>query len=125
MQNDLFTGLILGGAIYVFDMMFNIGQEDGISKLMRMFLEGMAVFSVYEYSTGGFGGGSGTTAAAGSSRSSGGIADGFLMNSILTTFTLFFTDFLLKPEMFRGFGFETMKFWVQGFIVMVVLNVVA
>lgn len=115
MTHPILSGLAMGGAIYALDMMlrpqfaFNSGME-----VVLFLIEGAACDIVYSM-----------TSRTG--RGFRGFGDAFesisLMKSVMAGATLWLTDILLRMQNFGGAGSEMIKFFIQGFIVYLVLGI--
>lgn len=115
MTHPIISGLMMGGAIYGLDMMlrpqfaFNAAME-----VVLFLIEGAACDIVYTMTTR-------------TGRGFGSFGDAFesisLMKSLLAGGTLWLTDILLRMNNFGGTGTEMLKFFIQGFIVYLVLGV--
>ena len=109
MTGSLVTGFLMGGAIFLIDTILRPQFATGGMELLLFLLEGVACDFIY-----------GAIEKTNTSGSFGGNIS--LMKSITAGLTIWLTDIFLRPENFTGLGTETIKFFLQGFIVMLVLQ---
>lgn len=119
MPHPLIKGLFMGAAIWVSDLVLVPRAGQGFGEILRFALEGMAVYLTYEImsNNGMPGSGGGLFCNSGSLFSA-----GFLKNSTVAALTIWASDLLLRPQFFGGAGLELLKFWIQGFLVLIVLG---
>jgi len=100
----------MGLAIYGLDMLLRPNFANGGMELLLFGLEGIACDLIYGMikKSNDYSAGFGSNITLGRSLMAGG--------------TIWLTDMLLKPEMFRGLGSEIFKFLLQGIIVMFVFG---
>jgi hypothetical protein len=108
MTHPLFSGLVMGGVIYVGDLLLRPNFAAGGMEMILFGIEGMICDIAYGVINGG--------------SLEGMFKDISIKKSISAGLTIWITDMFLRPETFTGMGTELIKFFIQGFIVMMVLG---
>ena len=105
-----------GFAIYALDVALRPQLGEGAMAMMRFYLEGLAVYYLknMEDCECAPAAAPSASAAVGDSIS----YDDFVFGEpTIIAATIWVSDMFLKPEMFKGFGSEILKFIIQGAIV--------
>ena len=110
----MLTGLVMGGGIFIMDMVLRPNLGEGFAELARFLIEGTGCAMIYAYmeNEDGLPYGDGNDWKQ----------DKGIRLTLTSAITLYFTDMFLRPEIVRGIGSESMKFILQGIIV---TNIVA
>ena len=103
-------GLLTGGVIFLGDMVLKPKLQGGILEILCFAIEGALCEFVYHIVK---------------KDKACGIMDNItLQGSAIAGLVIWATDFFIRPEMFGGVGMESIKFFLQGFIVYLSLGYV-
>ncbi len=119
-MNLVTDGIVMGGRIYITDLILRPNLGDGIMELIRFLAEGYVC--VYLYTN--FGSGSGSSCSDEGSGA-GDYSDGFqvpFMAAGLAAITIKISDEILRIDYFESVGGEMMKFFIQGITVSFILG---
>lgn len=103
-------GLLTGGVIFLGDMILRPRLANGIGEILAFAIEGALCELTYHI--------------AKKNKTCGLMDNITLQGSAVAGFMIWMTDFLIRPEMFNGIGMESIKFFLQGFIVYLSLGYV-
>lgn len=112
MGNPLIQGLMMGGAIFMTDLLLRPNlAASGMMEILLFFAEGAICDLVYDAMSG-----------CGSGGKMFGIGNLSLKKSALGGLTIWLSDFFLRPQVVTGAFSEIVKFLIQGMLVMLVFN---
>jgi hypothetical protein len=108
MTHPLVSGILMGGIIYLGDLFLRPRLAEGFMEILLFGVEGVLCDIAYGVINGG--------------SLEGMFKDISIKKSISAALTIWITDIFLRPQNFSGMGTEMIKFFIQGFIVMMVLG---
>lgn len=101
-------GLLTGGVIFLGDMLLRPRFKGGIGEILCFAIEGAFCELAYHI--------------AKKDKTCNLMDNITLQGSAVAGLTIWFSDLLIRPEMFSGVGIESIKFFLQGAIVYLVLG---
>ncbi len=103
-------GLLTGGVIFLGDMVLKPMLKGGLMEILCFAIEGALCEVVYH--------------VAKKNKTCGLMDNITLQGTAVAGIVIWLTDFLIRPESFTGVGMESIKFFLQGFIVYLSLGYV-
>lgn len=108
MTHPLLSGLLMGGVIYLGDILLRPNFAQGGMEVILFGIEGLLCDIAYGVINGG--------------SFAGMMQDISIKKSISAGLTIWITDFFLRTQSFAGMGMEFIKFFLQGLIVYMVIG---
>ena len=109
---DMMDVLKAAGVLYATDLIITPQFGRGAIEVVKFFIDGYVINAVLGYGKDCQCEGDPVDASQ----------DKTISRAIVTGLTVWISDLILQPEIFRGLGSEMFKFLIQGFIVAYVLD---